>query len=161
MTSRAVGRIWTTGLIVALSWTLALPAQAAGSFTIEQASLAFRGAAVDVTVGIACDPMPPNSWASVGLFLEQGKFTAPRHVQGFGNFGAIGSFGLDCDGSVHSYGFEVVPTEPFTDRRYRSGPARYEATVSICTLVDPTTETYHCVAPDGLYTGKVRIAPKI
>jgi hypothetical protein len=153
--------IWASGLVVVLTLLLGVPAQAAGSFTIERASLAFGGEAVDVTVGIACDPMPPNSWASVGLFLEQGKFTARRHVQGFGNFGAIGSFGLDCDGSFHSYGFEVVPTDPFADRTFRSGPARYEATVSICTLVDPTTETYHCEAPDGLYAGKVHIAPKI
>jgi hypothetical protein len=155
--SRTMRAMWSTGLAIVLTSLLALPAEAAGSFAIRDADLEFRGAAVQVTTAIACDPMPPNSWASVGLAFYQGKFGTYRFVQGFGNYGAVGFYGLDCDGSVHTYGFEVLPFGAFADRIFRPGPVRFEAVVQICTLVDPVAQDYHCVAPDGTVTGTVRI----
>jgi hypothetical protein len=151
--------MFSIGLAIVLTSMLALPAEAAGSFAIRDADLTSGGAVVDVTTAISCDPMPPNSWASVGLAFYQGKYGTHRFVQGFGNYGAVGFYGLDCDGSVHTYEFEVLPFGESAGKIFRPGSVRFEAVVNICTLVDPDTQSYNCVAPDGLVTGTARIHP--
>jgi hypothetical protein len=154
--SRRVLRALVPLIVVLLAIGLAGPAGAAAVVDVVDADRQDRGRAVFVTVAVTCDPIGPDSQAFVSVNLYQGTSPRPNYIEGFGTFGEIGGISLTCDGSVRTYSFTVLPTVFYADKKFRSGPARAEAQVTVCTLVAP--ETYQCEAA-GSVSKQIRIRP--
>ena len=140
--SRRVPRALVPLIAVLLSVSLTGPAVAATVIDVLDADRMQGGGAVQVTVAVTCDPLGPDSQAFVSVGLYQGRYPRPSYIEGFGSFGEIGGNSLICDGTAHTYSFTVQPTASYADKKFRVGPARAEALVTICTLVAPNT--YHC-----------------
>lgn len=154
--SRRVLRALVPLIAVLLSVSLAGPAVAATVVDVVDADRMQGGGAVQVTVAVTCDPLGPDSQAFVSVNLYQGRSPKPNYIEGFGSFGEIGGISLICDGTAHTYSFTVLPSAFYADRKFRVGPARAEALVTVCTLVAP--ETYHCQGA-GEAVEQIRIRP--
>jgi hypothetical protein len=155
MSRRVLGAL--VPLIAALlSVSFAGPAVAATVVDVVDADRMQGGGAVQVTVAVTCDPLGSDSQAFVSVNLYQGRSPKPNYIEGFGTFGEIGGISLICDGTAHTYSFTVLPTVFYADKKFRVGPARADALVTVCTLVAP--ETYHCEAA-GETVEQIRIRP--
>jgi hypothetical protein len=154
--SRRVLRALVPLLAVLLGIGLAGPAAAATVIDVVDADRMQGGGAVQVTVTVTCDPLGPDSMAAVSVGLYQGTYPRPNYIEGFGSFGEIGGVSLTCDGTAHTYSFTVLPTRFYADRKFRPGPARADALVTVCTRVAP--DTYHC-EPTQSVTERIRIRP--
>ena len=154
--SRRVRRALVPLIAVLLAIGLAGPAGAATVVDVVDADRQQGGYGVQVTVAVTCDPLGADSQAFVSVSLYQGTYPRSNYIEGFGTFGEIGGISLTCDGTAHSYSFTVLPTASYANRTFRSGPARADALVTVCTLVAP--ETYHCEAA-GSVTEQIRIRP--
>ena len=152
---RRVLRTLTLLVGLPLSVTLAAPAVAATVIDIVDADLMEGGAAVQVTVSVACDPIGDLDQAFLSLTLWQGTYPRPNYIEGFGSYGEIGGVSLVCDGTAHEYNFTVRPSVFYADKRFRPGSAMTESSVSICTLVAP--ETYSCRLAGELVRERIRI----
>jgi hypothetical protein len=144
--------------IAVLSIFTAVPAAAVTTVDVLGADRIEGGAAVEATVSVTCDPLPPgDSFAALFLTIFQGKSSTPNHREGQGGVGLEGVNGLICDTTPHSYTFPVRLTSFFSDKKFTPGPAMFEWSVSVCTRIDP--ETTVCNPAGGPTQGPVKITP--
>ena len=112
-----------------------------------------RGASVNVTFSLKCAPHGPETNTYFSLTLWQGRASTPNYVQASGGILAPPSI-IVCDNTRRSYTFNVRPSGPYADRRFRVGKATTEWSVITCTMVAP--DTTECTGTE-LVRQKVRI----
>jgi hypothetical protein len=112
-----------------------------------------NGASVNVTFSLKCAPHGPETNTYFSLTLWQGRASTGNYVLASGGIQAPPSI-IVCDNTRRSYTFNVRPSGPYADERFRVGTATTEWTVVTCTMVTP--DTTECTGTE-LVRQKVRI----
>jgi hypothetical protein len=115
--------------------TLALGAVAAADPTLtldRTATLAAKGAGVNVSVEVSCEAVKPSegSGGSRGVFVQVTQAVGDAIASGGGS---VDQF--DCDGAEQA--LEVLVTADPNSRPFRKGVAVAKATLSICAGQEP------------------------
>lgn len=129
--NRAMGRtVLAAAICMGALAVTATSASAATSLAISGAKLLTKGAAVDVSLSVSCDPLPstPSPLNGVGLSVEISQVVKDMVTEG-----VAGTSTIVCDGTAHAVDIFVIPQQGQVTLPFARDEAFVQAALEVCT----------------------------